>query len=513
MTVLFGRIAALVSVSTFVLSGCSDPTDEVGAPSGKPPVQAFGHSFVQGPCPLPAETPQLERFICGTVRVLTRPEDASAGTVDIALAILQAANEDTKQPDPILYIQGGPAAPSIAMAPPWASSAMAENRDIIFFDRRGSHFSGQKRCPNTAFALVGDLASDYDYDVFVEAYVGKAAACRAEMATNGYAPEDYTLARISDDLEAVRQALDLRSWNIIGHSAGGPQALHLMQRYPSTIRSVILESATNLRAEAYGAFWFKSFARTLREVFHECAASPTCAAVYPDPEVMLLRAVASFDEGPLELSLPAPDGTGTGRAYLNSHDLMVLLFSQHYDAHQIPNILRMIKAADTRDTRVFAPVASIFTALDAMSFEGVRLSIECDHQRTVGAATAPEPADALERALARGTPPGLLYDKVCPVFAPDMQTSSVNPDLPTAQIPVLVLTGGYDGILPPAVGKKIADGLPRASYINFRHASHQVFLPHPCAHDIGKAFFDAPLQTPSDVPCQGRMLSPFANAG
>ncbi|MEM8987937.1 MAG: alpha/beta fold hydrolase [Pseudomonadota bacterium] len=504
------RFAAFILSACLAAAGCSDVSEDAGASTAS----AAAPEFKERPCAfpmVPEGMPGLDRFTCGSVSVPVRPGDDTAGTVDIGLAILSAANQGVKKNDPILYLQGGPGAPSIAMAPPWAASPMAMDRDIIFYDRRGTHFSGPKLCPDTSFALVGDIESDYSYDEYMNDYIERVSACRSEMTEKGHAPQDYTISRISEDLESVRRALGVSSWNLIGHSAGGPQVLDMMHRYPDSIRSVILESVTNIQAEPYGEFFFNVFGRSLEKLFADCAASPQCAAMHPDPEKLMMDALASFEQQPMKLAVPTPSGEPGPSVFLNQQDLIVLLFSQTYNAKEIPNILNMIKAAEQRNKEVFAPLAGMFSFLEDMSAEDVRLSIECDHYLTVDPSKEiPTPATPLQDVISKGMPPGLQFSEVCEVFAPDVTETNINPAPPTADIPVLVMTGEYDAIIPSSVGQNIANGLKRSYYVNFEYASHQLFVPHPCTHNVGKAFFDSPFEEPDSLQCQAEINSPFA---
>ena len=489
---------ALVLIS-LLAAGCSDSSEN----------NRVAPEFKERPCAFPDGTPGLERITCGMVTVAVRPGDAAGRTVDIGLAIVGAANPEAKKDDPILFIQGGPASPAVMMAPQWVGSVMAEDRDIIIFDRRGSHFSGPRLCPDTSFALVSDVESDLTAEESLDWYVEKARTCRQEMTENGHAPQDYTITRITEDIESIRRALGVSQWNVIGHSAGGPQALDLMRSYPKSTRAVILESAAHLRGDDYGAVYQRLFARSLRKIFDDCAAEPACAAQHPDPEKTLMEALASFEEAPLELMLPGADGAPGQSVFLNHQDLVVLLFSQTYNAADVPNIPNMIAAAAQRNVQVFAPLAGMFSFLEAMSAEDVRLSIECDHFLTRETIPAPAPANALQEAISRASPAGLQYSEVCPVFLPDVAESALDPELPSVDVPVLVMTGEYDGIIPPAVGKAMADGLKRAYHVNFDYASHQLFVPHACTHAVAKSFFDAPLAPPDASSCQAAITSPF----
>jgi proline iminopeptidase len=51
---------------------------------------------------------------------------------------------------------------------------------------------------------------------------------------------DLTMTALADDLEAVRQALRLDSWVLMGHSTGGMVMLIYATKYPQSVRGLIL---------------------------------------------------------------------------------------------------------------------------------------------------------------------------------------------------------------------------------------------------------------------------------
>lgn len=53
-------------------------------------------------------------------------------------------------------------------------------------------------------------------------------------------PQDVTIERLADDLEAVRLELGLGPWVVFGHSAGGFVALEYARRYPATSAGLVL---------------------------------------------------------------------------------------------------------------------------------------------------------------------------------------------------------------------------------------------------------------------------------
>ncbi len=53
-------------------------------------------------------------------------------------------------------------------------------------------------------------------------------------------PREYTIARMAEDLEAIRRALKIRELHLLGYSAGGFVALEYAHRYQSRLTSILL---------------------------------------------------------------------------------------------------------------------------------------------------------------------------------------------------------------------------------------------------------------------------------
>lgn len=53
-------------------------------------------------------------------------------------------------------------------------------------------------------------------------------------------PADYTLDRIIDDMECIRESLDLRDFVILGHSGHAFMALGYAKKYPAHVQKVVL---------------------------------------------------------------------------------------------------------------------------------------------------------------------------------------------------------------------------------------------------------------------------------
>ncbi|MEX0289537.1 MAG: hypothetical protein AB3N14_10550, partial [Flavobacteriaceae bacterium] len=79
-------------------------------------------------------------------------------TIQLAYTVLKARGENPEK-DPILYLQGGPGGPTLAMRPFWENNVLREDRDIVLMDQRGTGQSNAV-CEDLGEDLVKILAMD-----------------------------------------------------------------------------------------------------------------------------------------------------------------------------------------------------------------------------------------------------------------------------------------------------------------------------------------------------------------
>ena len=58
--------------------------------------------------------------------------------------------------------------------------------------------------------------------------------------------DSMTMALMSDDIEAIRQALGINDWSVLGHSFGGMLASYYTTQHPDRVRRLILSSSSGV---------------------------------------------------------------------------------------------------------------------------------------------------------------------------------------------------------------------------------------------------------------------------
>lgn len=110
---------------------------------------------------------------------------------------------------PLLIINGGPGMSSEGFVP--LAKMLAKNHQAIIFDQRGT---GRSVLKNTNRSTV-------------------------------------TMDLMVDDMERLRQQLNLQKWTVLGHSFGGMLAAYYATKHPDKISAMILSSSGGLDLELF----------------------------------------------------------------------------------------------------------------------------------------------------------------------------------------------------------------------------------------------------------------------
>ena len=477
---LFALIGA-----AWLLTACDDTLAEDGSIDDEPVAQSGVITAVSGeyqPADCPFNAPGRYNVECG---YLTVPENrARAGSPDIQLAVAIIPAPNGAEYPPLIYLAGGPGSSALDefdADPEGWEYPFTQNRDLILLDQRGTGYSEPTLdCPEFADAGEGDNPDELCYERLVDEGVDLAA---------------YNTAENAADVEALRLALGIEQWDVLGISYGTRLALQVMKEYPDGLRSVVLDSTfpPNVDTPVQDAL---STMESLNRLFAECAADATCASEYPDLEGVFLETVASLNEDE--------------SAGIYGDDLLFAVSNAFNDTEAIPLLPRTI----------YEVANGNYGALDEIGFEsgygrfqsggnrnsgdysdseGMYNSVMCadeyangDYERAEEAVVGQIPAE-LEAGLLQG-----VYDitSVCAYWNPQQRTDNT---AVTSAIPTLILSGQYDVATPTSWAYLAAKTLPNAIIYEFPGSGHSVLSGGECAIDITTQFLDDPATAPDDA--------------
>ncbi|MCC6615112.1 MAG: alpha/beta fold hydrolase [Anaerolineae bacterium] len=437
---------------------------------------------------LPDGLVEGENVDCGLLYVPEDRTDPDSATIELAFAILYAAED--AQPDPVIYLAGGPGGNAVDELEAWVDIPYIQDRDLILLDQRGTGYSFPSlNCPEIE-----------------ESEDNATQACRDRLVADGVNLQAYNSAENAADVADLRVALGYEEWNLYGISYGTRLALTVMRDYPEGVRSVTIDSVYPPEInswEEYGQNTVETFAT----LFDACAVDSGCAASFPDLEGVFYAAVDDLNAQPAEYATIDPD-TGNGiEVSLSGTELIDRLFQLMYSTDSIPYLPWMIyEVADGNYTALDdLETGAIFEQErrrqdvdeDITDSEGMNLSVEC--QEEVGflsEITALESVPAEPAALAENSISAIEQTfsdcRIWDVALGDaVETEPVVSDIPT-----LVAAGEFDPITPAKWAESAASHLSNSFFFVFPGGGHGVIDMNECSQGIMQDFLDDPTQEP-----------------
>jgi len=195
---------------------------------------ATTHELPLHGCTLPGGT----KALCVRLGVPENRAQPGGRSISLRVAVVPA-RERPRQPDPLVYVTGGPGGSAVdgaaGMMPVF--EGINAHRDIVLVDQRGTGGSNALECPMPRGPVDTERA--------VRAYI---SACLGGLEAD---PRQYTTIPAMDDLAAVMKALGYKRVNLYGVSYGATAAQYVLARHPRLVRTAILDGATLLEPQLF----------------------------------------------------------------------------------------------------------------------------------------------------------------------------------------------------------------------------------------------------------------------
>jgi pimeloyl-ACP methyl ester carboxylesterase len=276
-----------------------------------------------------------------------------------------------------------------------------------------------------------------------------------------------------DDLDEVRAALGYERLNLFGASYGTRAALVYLKRHPNQVRSVILQGVAPTNQ-----FMPRDFPqvheRALQGIISECVADAACHKAFPNLREETKAVLERLLKGPIEVEVnnssstpgPAPSKTRvTLSRDLAAEAIRYMLYSPP-GASRVPLFLHHAAQGN------FEPLAqsALFYRQEivATGSNGLYLSITC-------AEDLPWIKPGEGERLAANTFLGdyrLRQQREACALWPRATLPKDYSEPTKADAPVLIFTGQWDPVTPPAHGDAVAKNLPNSLHIVVPHGAH-----------------------------------------
>jgi pimeloyl-ACP methyl ester carboxylesterase len=331
-------VALAVALSTV---GCS-PTPPPSAPASNAAtgdgqsIAAFAPTYADVACPSDVVAVVVQLPTCGYLSVLEDRSKPAGRTIKV-FVVRFGPPGGTTTPDPMLgvgeslgaQVEYGGSAPGAART----------HRNVYIVDLRGiGHSEPNLDCPEVRAVgptLAGIRLRDPAHQSTLRSAV---AACHDRLVGQGIDPAAYDLRSNAADLEDLRIALGLPSWNISANGSSSRILFELAAQDRAAIRTLIADSPAPPSPDAI-SIGPAALEAAIGHLALACSRDVACARTTPDVRVMIEEAVRKLDAAPVTVEV-----AGTEAAKQIGHTISVVI-----DGATLLRYIRMTLASGGAD--------------------------------------------------------------------------------------------------------------------------------------------------------------------
>jgi pimeloyl-ACP methyl ester carboxylesterase len=177
--------------------------------------------------------------LCGYLIVPENRKKASSRMIKLPFIVLKSKNPNKKK-DPFLFTSGGPGNSSLASISGMQRSSVIESRDCIAFEQRGTRYA----IPYLrSFELDTALRESYRKNLNKDSmWLQGIKRYKKKLEKKGIDLSGYNTDETVDDIIDLLKVLKIDSVNLTGGSYSGGLMLAVLQKEPSKVRSLVLDS-------------------------------------------------------------------------------------------------------------------------------------------------------------------------------------------------------------------------------------------------------------------------------
>jgi pimeloyl-ACP methyl ester carboxylesterase len=432
-------------------------------------------------------TPEAAGFICGDVMVPLDHDQPEGEKTRVAVAIWPTYDEP-HFPDPLFITQGGPGASTLEMYPEYLyPNRSGGERDLVFVEQRGTRYSDYRlECSYTDWEeslLEGDDPDDYEMIDFL-------TSCREQLLEKGVDLDDYNTPQIARDFELVRQALGYEQINFYGVSYGTLVGQYLAAYYPESLRTLVLDGVVTLPLDFLNQS-LDRFDRVLTELAESCQQDPECAKAYPDLIARFDELIQQMDAEPRTIHIKYPDSLFPSDDTLDGESFYYFFLHMFYYDQSFAFLPYIMEQAEKNNFDLLEAMTE-YTLEQNLVQSGMYFSVVCSEHEDF--ADVPDGASHL-------IPAGIEWEgedrqkfrDICELWdvqkAPDRLE-----EMPTSDIPTLLMSGQFDPVTPPANGDLVLRSFPNGEHLIDPVGGHGVIYSDDCTKSILKGFLNRPDQ-------------------
>jgi pimeloyl-ACP methyl ester carboxylesterase len=403
-------------------------------------------------------TPLTMAAECGWLEVAENPAEPNGRHIKLRVARVPA-RERRVEPDPVLFLAGGPGQAAseawLIIAP--AFTRLNKNRDILLIDQRGTGQSHPLRCPQAELAEA--LTTDWDQ---------LADTTRQCLDALDADPRFYTTTIAMQDYDLVRAALGYEKVNLLGISYGTRAAQVYLRLFPERVRTLVLDGVAP-QTLALGTEHAEKLDLALERILASCAANAMCDQAYPQLAESLDFLVRLLESAPEEITVEDPL-TGQPLTFVFDRDAFASAIRfLTYSAETQAMLPLLVHEAATQSNyqRIASQLLITASGLSESIAQGMEMSVVCAEDFPL----FPEPAADSGRLL--GNSMIRTASIQCSIWPRGEVPADFHEPVVSAT-PALLLSGELDPVTPPEYAEQVKAGFSNSLHLVAPGQGHSV---------------------------------------
>ena len=429
---------------------------------------------------------------CGSLEVYENREAQQGRRIALKIIVLPALG--SAEPDPLVFLAGGPGQGAARMARIVREMfrPILRQRDIVLVDQRGTGASNPLECRTRTNSLSGLTESD------------DAVLARLETCLEGYDADVrfYTTPVAMDDLDDVRAYLGYERVNLYGGSYGTRAALVYLRRHGERVRSMVLDGVAPMDMHL-PLFVARDAQRALDRLLADCDTDPSCRAAQPDLSSRVRRLLERLEEAPAKVRLTHPRTGIAEDVTIEARVVASVLFGALYNPVTASLVPTLLARAERDDFQAMLALALANEGVDENMSLGMQLSVVCSED-------APQVTSEDYQREGEGSVFGgyLLSSQLeaCAIWPRGKIDPSYYEPV-VSDVPALVLSGDLDPVTPPGWGQSVAKHLTNSRHITMPATGHGV-VGTPCGAGLIEDFIEAGSVDGLDTSCVETVTRP-----
>ena len=426
--------------------------------------------------------------LCGTLSVPENREEPDGRTLDLAWAVIPARSNSV-EPDPVLFLAGGPGQAARDIAPIMQAPFNDVNRirDLVFLDQRGTGGSNALSCEFDEEMMLAD--DD------LEEVERQLRSCLDEFDAD---VRHYTTRDGAADLEALREHIGAEQVNLVGGSYGTRMAQVYLREYPDRVRAMILDGVVPSRLRL-GSEHAEKLDQALERLLAACAEAPDCGERFPDLARHFDELKARYAETPVDIQVTHPrTGVAEPLTFTDATLAGSLRFLAYSPEAQMMIPYLVHEAARTGSPERLAAQALIVgdQMTDALAI-GLNFAVGCSEDWPHWPPGIDNTGTLLGNSMQD------LYAAVC-AWWPAEPVGVEFFEVFSSDVPTLLLSGERDPVTPPEYGEEALRQYENARHLVAEGRGH-IVVTNECVAGIATQFINEASVAELDTECMDRI--------